>query len=152
MKKIWLFLGFPLAVGGLATLLAGGMGSYGSFNQPPLSPPGWVFPVVWSLLYLAMGYASWRVYTKEENPGQRRLSLGLYLAQLFFNFLWPIVFFRFQAFLGAFAVLFILWILIVMTMWQFYKSDERAGDLLIPYLLWVTFAGYLNLGVYLLNG
>ena len=152
MKKIWLFLGFPLAVGGLATLLAGGMESYGSFNQPPLSPPGWVFPVVWSLLYLAMGYASWRVYTKEENPGQRRLSLGLYLAQLLLNFLWPIVFFRFQAFLGAFSVLLILWILIVMTMWQFYKSDERAGDLLIPYLLWVTFAGYLNLGVYLLNG
>lgn len=152
MKKIWLFLGFPLAVGGLATLLAGGMGSYKSFAQPPLSPPGWVFPVVWSLLYLAMGYASFRVYTKEENHRQRRLSLGLYLVQLFFNFLWPIIFFRFEAFLLAFGVLIALWIGIVATMWQFYKSDERAGDLLIPYLLWVTFAGYLNLGVYLLNG
>jgi tryptophan-rich sensory protein len=152
MKKIWLFLGFPLAVGGLATLLAGGMGSYGSFNQPPLSPPGWVFPVVWTLLYLAMGYSSWRVYTKEENDRQRRLSLGLYLVQLFFNFIWPIIFFRFEAFLVAFGVLIALWIGIVATMWQFYKSDERAGDLLIPYLLWVTFAGYLNLGVYLLNG
>ena len=152
MKKIWFFLGLPLAVGGLATLLAGGMGSYKSFAQPPLSPPGWVFPVVWSLLYLAMGYASWRVYTKEENHRQRRLSLGLYLVQLFFNFLWPIIFFRFEAFLLAFGVLIALWIGIVATMWQFYKSDERAGDLLIPYLLWVTFAGYLNLGVYLLNG
>ena len=152
MKKIWLFLGFPLAVGGLATLLAGGMGSYKSFAQPPLSPPGWVFPVVWTLLYLAMGYASFRVYTKEENHRQRRLSLGLYLVQLLFNFLWPIVFFRFEAFLVAFGVLIALWIGIVATMWQFYKSDERAGDLLIPYLLWVTFAGYLNLGVYLLNG
>ena len=152
MKKIWFFLGLPLAVGGLATLLAGGMGSYKSFAQPPLSPPGWVFPVVWSLLYLAMGYASFRVYTKEENHRQRRLSLGLYLVQLLFNFLWPIVFFRFEAFLVAFGVLIALWIGIVATMWQFYKSDERAGDLLIPYLLWVTFAGYLNLGVYLLNG
>ena len=152
MKKIWLFLGFPLAVGGLATLLAGGMGSYKSFAQPPLSPPGWVFPVVWTLLYLAMGYSSWRVYTKEENDRQRRLSLGLYLVQLFFNFIWPIIFFRFEAFLVAFGVLIALWIGIVATMWQFYKSDERAGDLLIPYLLWVTFAGYLNLGVYLLNG
>ena len=152
MKKIWFFLGLPLAVGGLATLLAGGMGSYKTFAQPPLSPPGWVFPVVWSLLYLAMGYASFRVYTKEENHRQRRLSLGLYLVQLFFNFLWPIVFFRFEAFLLAFGVLIALWIGIVATMWQFYKSDERAGDLLIPYLLWVTFAGYLNLGVYLLNG
>ena len=152
MKKIWLFLGLPLAVGGLATLLSGGMGNYDSFAQPPLSPPGWVFPVVWTVLYLAMGYASWRVYRKEENPGQRRLSLGLYLAQLLVNFLWPIVFFRYQAFLAAFGVLIVLWILIVVTMWQFYKSDERAGDLLIAYLLWVTFAGYLNLGVYLLNG
>ena len=152
MKKIWFFLGLPLAVGGLATLLAGGMGSYGSFNQPPLSPPGWVFPVVWSLLYLAMGYASFRVYTREKDPGKRRLALILYGLQLFFNFLWPIVFFRFEAFLGAFVVLIALWILIVLTMWQFYKSDERSGDLLIPYLLWVTFAGYLNLGVYLLNG
>ena len=152
MKKIWLFLGFPLAVGGLAPLLAGGLGSYKSFAQPPLSPPGWGFPVVWTLLYLAMGYASFRVYTKEENHRQRRLSLGLYLVQLFFNFLWPIVFFRFEAFLLAFGVLILLWIGIVATMWQFYKSDERAGDFLIPYLLWVTCAGYLNLGVYLLNG
>ena len=152
MKKIWLFLGFPLAVGGLAALLAGGMGNYNDFAQPPLSPPGWVFPVVWSLLYLAMGYASFRVYTRESDIGQRRLALILYGLQLFFNFLWPIVFFRFEAFLAAFVVLIVLWILIVATMWQFYKSDERSGDLLIPYLLWVTFAGYLNLGVYLLNG
>lgn len=152
MKKIWLFLAAPLAVGGLATLLAGGMGGYSSFAQPPLSPPGWVFPVVWSLLYLAMGYASYRIYTGEDDPVKRRVALGLYWAQLFINFLWPIVFFRLQAFLAAFGVLIVLWILIVATMWQFYKSDERAGDLMIPYLLWVTFAGYLNLGVYLLNG
>ena len=152
MKKIWFFLGLPLAVGGLAALLAGGMKNYNDFAQPPLSPPGWVFPVVWSLLYLAMGYASFRVYTRESDIGQRRLALILYGLQLFFNFLWPIVFFRFEAFLAAFVVLIALWILIVLTMWQFYKSDERSGDLLIPYLLWVTFAGYLNLGVYLLNG
>ena len=152
MKKIWLFLGLPLAVGGLAALLSGGMADYGNLAQPPLSPPGWVFPVVWSLLYLAMGYASYRVYSRGEDPGTVRTGLIAYGAQLFLNFLWPIVFFRFEAFLAAFVVLIALWIAIVITMWQFYKSDERAGDLLIPYLLWVTFAGYLNLGVYLLNG
>ena len=152
MKKIWLFLGIPLAVGGLATLLSGGMSAYGNFNQPPLSPPGWVFPVVWTLLYLAMGYASYRVYTRGKDPGQVRIGLIFYGIQLLLNFLWPIFFFRFEAFLAAFVVLLLLWIVIVITMWQFYKSDERAGDLLIPYLLWVTFAGYLNLGVYLLNG
>ena len=128
------------------------MSVYQDLNQPPLSPPGWVFPVVWSLLYLAMGYASWRVCSRGEDRGLVRSSLMVYGLQLFVNFLWPIVFFRLQAFLAAFGVLLVLWILIVITMWQFYKSDERAGDLLIPYLLWVTFAGYLNLGVYLLNG
>ena len=151
MKKIWLFLGIPLAVGGLAALLAGGMADYGSFAKPPLSPAGWVFPVVWTILYLAMGYASYRVYTRGQDAGTVRTGLILYGAQLFFNFLWPILFFRFDAYLAAFVVLLILWILIVATMFQFYKSDERAGDLFIPYLLWVTFAAYLNLGVYLLN-
>ena len=151
MKKIWIFLGIPLAVGGLAALLSGGMRNYGNLNQPPLSPPGWVFPIVWTLLYLAMGYASWRVYTRGQDAGLVRSSLFVYGLQLFFNFLWPIVFFRGQAYLAAFVVLVILWVLIVITLWQFNKSDERAGDLLIPYLLWVTFAGYLNLGVYLLN-
>lgn len=152
MKKIWLFLGLPLAVGGLAALLSGGMSNYGNLVQPPLSPPGWVFPVVWSLLYLAMGYASWRVYSRGEDPGTVRTGLIAYGVQLFLNFLWPILFFRFEAFLAAFVLLIALWIAIVITMLQFYKSNERAGDLLIPYLLWVTFAGYLNLGVYLLNG
>ena len=151
MKKIWIFLAIPLAVGGLAALLSGGMSNYGNLNQPPLSPPGWVFPIVWTLLYLAMGYASYRVYTRGQDAGLVRSSLFVYTLQLLFNFLWPIVFFKGQAYLAAFVVLLILWVLIVITLWQFNKSDERAGDLLIPYLLWVTFAGYLNLGVYLLN-
>ena len=151
MKKIWLFLAIPLVVGGLATLLSGGMGDYQAMSQPPLSPPGWVFPVVWSVLYLTMGYASYRVYSRGEDAGTVRVSLILYGVQLFFNFLWPIVFFRFHAYLAAFVVLILLWIGIVLTLWEFYKSDERAGDLMLPYLLWVTFAAYLNLGVYLLN-
>ena len=151
MKKIWFFLGLPLAVGGLAALLAGGMKNYNDFAQPPLSPPGWVFPVVWSLLYLAMGYASFRVYTRESDIGQRRLALILYGLQLFFNFLWPLTFFRLGWRLTAFFLLCILWVLIFLTIRAFNAIDERASDALLPYLLWVTFAGYLNLGVYLLN-
>lgn len=151
MKKFWLFLLAPLLGGGLATLLAGGMADYGSFAKPPLSPPGWVFPVVWSVLYLAMGYASYRVYSRGQDAGTVRSSLTVYAAQLLINYLWPVVFFRFDAYLAAFIVLLVLWVLVVVTLWQFCKSDERAGDLMIPYLLWVTFAAYLNLGVYLLN-
>ena len=152
MKKLLIALGIPLGVGGLATLLAGGMARYKSYVQPPLSPPGWVFPVVWTLLYLAMGYASYRVVTRCQDSAKTRKALMVYGIQLGVNALWPIVFFRFEAFLPAFGVLAALWVLIVVTMFRFYQCEEKAGDLLVPYLLWVTFAGYLNLGVYLLNG
>lgn len=150
-KKLILCLAIPLAVGGLATLLSGGMGDYRAFNQPPLSPPGWVFPVVWTILYLLMGYASYRVLTSGAEPAQIRRALTFYGAQLALNFLWPIVFFGFDLYLVAFLLLIALWVLIFLTIRAFSKIDERAGDLLLPYLLWVTFAGYLNLGVYLLN-
>ncbi len=151
-KKILICLAIPLAVGGVAALLTGGgMGEYAVMNQPPLSPPGWVFPVVWTILYLLMGYASYRVLTSGADEKQIRQALTLYGAQLALNFLWPLVFFGIQWYLLAFFVLIGLWVLIFLTMRAFYKIDERAGDLLLPYILWVTFAGYLNLGVYLLN-
>lgn len=151
LKKLLICLAIPLAVGGLASLLSGGMGAYGEFRQPPLSPPGWVFPIVWTVLYLLMGYASYRVAASGKEAALVRQGLIFYGLQLFFNFLWPILFFRLDAYLAAFVILLVLWALILATLWKFNKVDERAGDLLLPYLLWVTFAGYLNLGVYLLN-
>ena len=150
-KKLIVCLLIPLAVGGLATLLSGGMSGYQSFNQPPLSPPGWVFPVVWTILYLLMGYASYRVLVSGAEPEKIRRALTFYGAQLALNFLWPIVFFGFELYLAAFFILIALWVLIFLTMRAFTKIDGKAADLLLPYLLWVTFAGYLNLGVYLLN-
>ena len=146
-KKLLISLAIPLATGGLAALLSGGMSDYGNMIQPPLSPPGWVFPVVWTILYLLMGYAAYRV----RQVGDAKKPLLLYGAQLFLNFLWPIVFFRFQWYWAAFVVLLGLWLLIFLTMQAFTKKDELAGDLILPYLLWVSFAGYLNLGVALLN-
>lgn len=150
-KQLLITLAIPLAVGGLATLLSGGMGDYRQLNQPPLSPPGWVFPIVWTILYLLMGYSSYRVYTAGKSPALTERALKLYAAQLFLNFLWPIVFFGFSWYLGAFFVLLGLWVLILLTMRAFTAIDETAGDLLIPYILWVTFAGYLNVGVAILN-
>ncbi len=151
LKTLLIALAIPLAVGGLATLLSGGMGEYGSFVQPPLSPPGWVFPIVWTILYLLMGYSSYRVYTADKSPAFTKKALQLYGIQLFLNFLWPIVFFGLNWYLGAFIVLIALWIAIFLTMRAFSVIDETAGDLLLPYILWVTFAGYLNIGVYFLN-
>lgn len=150
-KPLLICLGIPLAVGGLAALLSGGMADYEYLNQPPLAPPGWVFPIVWSLLYLLMGYASYRVLYADTPPSQVRRALIAYGIQLLLNFLWPIVFFGFDGYLAAFFLLLALWAAIFITMRLFGKADEKAEDLLIPYLLWVTFAGYLNLGVVLLN-
>ena len=151
VKKLLIALAIPLAVGGLSWLLSGGMGEYRAMNQPPLSPPGWLFPIVWTILYLLMGYSSYRVYTAGKSPALTQKALKLYFAQLAVNFLWPIVFFLLGWYLAAFFVLIALWILILLTVRNFSAIDEAAGDLLIPYLLWVTFAGYLNLGVYFLN-
>ena len=151
LKKRLICLAIPLGVGGLAALLSGGMESYKVVNQPPLSPPGWVFPVVWTVLYLLMGEASYRVLTSGAEPDRIKKALTAYGVQLFLNFLWPLVFFGGQLYLAAFFILIALWVGIFITMRRFSRINETAGDLLIPYLLWVTFAGYLNLGVYLLN-
>ena len=150
-KKLIICLAIPLAVGGLAALLSGGMRTYHTLNQPPLSPPGWVFPVVWSILYLLMGYASYRILISDADPDAIRKALTFYFIQLALNFLWPLVFFGLQQYFVAFILLLVLWVFIYLTMYSFGKNDDTAQNLLIPYLLWVTFAGYLNLGVALLN-
>lgn len=151
IKSLLLALVIPLALGGLGTLLSGGMESYGTLEKPPLSPPGWVFPVVWTLLYLLMGLASWLVYTADAPGEDKKKALTLYAAQLLVNVFWPTVFFAWQQYLAALGVLAALWMLILLTANRFSRIRERAGDLLIPYLLWVSFAAYLNLGTFLLN-
>lgn len=150
-KKLIICLAIPLAVGGLAALFSGGMDSYQVLNQPPLSPPGWIFPIVWTILYLLMGYASYRVLTSGADRMEIKKALTFYGIQLALNFLWPILFFGFGWYWAAFVLLLALWACIYMTMYLFGQIDDTAENLLIPYLLWVTFAGYLNLGVALLN-
>ena len=150
-KPLLIALAIPLAAGGASALLSGGMDTYQRLNQPPLSPPGWIFPIVWSILYLLMGYASYRIYESEVPQEDKRKALIFYGLQLFFNFLWPLVFFGLQWYWAAFVLLVVLWVMIYLTMHLFGNIDETAENLLIPYLLWVTFAGDLNLGVALLN-
>lgn len=150
-KKLAIALVIPLAVGGLSALVSGGMSDYAALNRPPLSPPGWVFPIVWTVLYLLMGYASYRIYTSNATAEQKRTALLLYGAQLVLNFLWSPIFFGLEWRLVAFVVLVALWVLVALTLRTFSRIDETAGDLLLPYILWITFAAYLNLGTYLLN-
>ena len=151
IKKRLIIWAIPLAVGGLATLLSGGNDLYWSINRPPLSPPGWLFPLVWTALYILMGEASYRVLTSGADKAQIKKALVDYGVQLFLNFLWPLLFFGGQMYLASFILLIVLWIAIFITTRRFSRVDENAGDLMLPYLLWVTFAGYLNLGVFLLN-
>lgn len=151
-KLLIVCLVVPLAVGGIAALLTGGgMDVFETLNKPPLSPPGWLFPVVWTILYILMGVASYLVLTSGKAPECIRRALALYTIQLAFNFLWPIFFFGLSAYLFAFIWLIALWLLILATTFSFYRIHETAGWLMLPYLAWVTFAGYLNLGIYILN-
>ncbi|MEE1199525.1 MAG: TspO/MBR family protein [Christensenellales bacterium] len=151
-KQLVICLIIPLVVGGLSALITGSsMDVFQSLNKPPLSPPGWLFPVVWTLLYLLMGLASYLVLTAERSEDDILWALIFYGGQLVFNFLWPIFFFSLSLYLFSFLWLVALWVLILLTGLLFYRLSKPAGYLLIPYLIWVTFAGYLNLGISLLN-
>ncbi|MBQ8763302.1 MAG: tryptophan-rich sensory protein [Clostridia bacterium] len=142
-----------LAVGGISALLtAGNMDIYSEIIKPPLAPPSVLFPIVWTLLYILMGVSAAMVYLqREENPTAARNSLAAYGVSLFLNFFWSIIFFNMQAFLFSFIWLVLLWISILITILQYRKISPLAAALQVPYLLWVTFAGYLNLAIFLLN-
>lgn len=142
-----------LGVGGLSALFTkDNMNIFDSMNKPALTPPMWLFPVVWGILFTLMGISSVLVWKNgKDNLLERDASLRTYGAQLAVNFFWSIIFFNMQEFLFAFIWLILLWLLITRMILQFYKIDNRAAYLQIPYLLWVTFAGYLTLMIYLLN-
>lgn len=145
-------LAIPLAAGGLSALITkGAMKDFEGLRQPPLSPPGWLFPVVWTGLYVLMGIASYRVYTSPASQQRRDRALRLYGIQLGMNFAWTIIFFSLGLYLTAFIWLLVMWLLILITSLLFFYIDRKAGKLMVPYILWTTFAAYLNLGVYLLN-
>ena len=118
--------------------------------MPALAPPALLFPIVWTLLYALMGFGAARVDLSPPSAA-RRSGLRVYGLQLFFNFFWTLIFFNLQAFGAAFLWLIALWGLILWMLLLFRKADPLAGWLQLPYLLWVTFAGYLNLAVWLLN-
>ena len=146
-------IAISLGVGGLAALLTrDNMNIYDRIVMPPLSPPGWLFPVVWTILYVLMGISSARIWIKGKEEGiDVTSSLKVYGWQLAVNFIWSLVFFNMQAFLLAFAWIIVLWALIYTMIKKFKEIDSLAAKLQIPYLLWVTFAAYLNFMIWILN-
>ena len=142
----------PLLIGGLSALFTvGSMQDFAALRKPPLSPPGWLFPIVWSVLYILMGVASYIVVESGGKAEDKKRAFKTYFLQLGFNFFWSIIFFSFNAYEIAFAWLVALLALIVITTVDFYRIDKRAGILMTPYILWVLFAGYLNLAIAYLN-
>lgn len=151
-KKLIISILIPLAVGGAAALIANGsFKDFEALNKPPLAPPAWAFPAAWTLLYILMGIAAYLVYCSEKYPGRIERALTFYAVQLFMNFCWTLIFFNLKLYLAAFIWLVLLWGTIAGTALLFRFISKPAGWLMLPYLAWVTFAGYLNLGVYILN-
>lgn len=153
MLPVWLIgIGLPLAVGGVAGWLTmGSMEAYGALTQPLLSPPGWVFPVVWSILYILMGIVSVLVWKSDAPEAEKQRALRLYGVQLLFNFIWPLLFFCAGWYGTAFFWLLLLLLLVLATMAAFRDIRPLAGNLLIPYVIWLLFAAYLNASIWLLN-
>lgn len=139
-----------LGVGSLGGFLAReGFQSYGSLAQPPLSPPAAVFPIVWTVLYLLMGYSVYRIGQKGGEDAKNALTL--FAVYMVLNFLWPTVFFVKGAFLGALLLIIAQLVLLIATFSAFYRLSAKAAFLLIPTGIWTLFAAYLNAGVFILN-
>ena len=156
MKIRWKTLIFNLAVPLITGAVSGfltrsAMQQYGQLNQPPLSPPSAVFPVVWTTLFLLMGISAYLV-TMKRSDGLKSFDLpAVYWIQLIVHFIWPLIFFNLAIYGIALAWLILLIILVIYMIFQFHDITPAAGWLQVPYLLWLIFAGYLNAGIWLLN-
>lgn len=139
-------------VGGLSSLLTkGGLESMKMLEKPPLSPPDIVFSIVWPILFFLMAISAYLVYVSDGSEKHKKNGLFLYGLQLFINFFWTIIYFNLEMRVFAFVWLLLLWVVVLFMIKDFLKVNKLAGILHIPYLIWLTFAAYLNLGIIILN-
>lgn len=157
MKKIkWtdliIFIVSAELVGALAGILAGNSFSfYKELAKPTLSPPGWIFPLTWAILYALMGISAYIIHTSDAEDSKKRSAFIIYGAQLAVNFFWTIAFFKLKALGLSVGVIILLLVLIISMILRFHRVSPAAAYLNIPYLLWTIFATYLNIGVLVLN-
>ncbi len=152
IKSLLISIAVPLLVGALSGVISRlGMDDFALLVKPSLSPPGWLFPVVWTVLYILMGIASYLVANSGADDDKIKKAISVYAIQLAFNFFWSIIFFNLDLYLFAFLWLVALLVLVIYTTVLFYDISKTAAYLMIPYIIWIAFAGYLNLGIYLLN-
>ncbi len=149
-KELVVSIIIPLVVGLISSLLSiKGMSSFSMLKKPFLAPPGFIFPIVWTILYTLMGYSSYLIY--QSNDYHSDCCLKIYLINLFVNFLWSPLFFGLNLRLFSLIWIILLDIVVSFMILCFYKVEKKAALLQIPYLIWCLFATYLNLMYYLLN-
>lgn len=142
MKNLIKNILIPVIMGGIIGLIINPFMDYQDLNRPPLSPPGITFPIVWTILYIIMGYS---FYKQDEQ------NKAIYYTQLIVNGLWSIFFFVFKWYLFSFIWIILLIILVIIMIKEFYKLNKLSGLINIPYLIWLIFAAYLSFGIYILN-
>ena len=149
IKEIIISILIPNTIGFLSALISNINDNINTFNKPVFNPPGIVFPIVWTILYILMGLSSYIIYN--DNSTYRKKPLILYIIQLLINGLWSIVFFKYKLFLIAFILIIVLIILNIYIIIEYYKINKPAALLQIPYILWLIFAAILSYSVYILN-
>jgi tryptophan-rich sensory protein len=151
-RLLFICIAIPLIVGGVSALLTQNrMEVFESVAQPPFSPPAWLFPVVWTILYVLMGISSYLILTSDTSREEKDQAIRLYAYQLLVNFLWPTFFFNFKWYFFSILWLILLWVLVFLMIRKFLSINRVAGYINIPYLVWLTFALYLNIGIWWLN-
>ena len=148
MLKRIIYSLIPIVGGALVGLIISGYMNYGDMVKPPLSPPSYIFPIVWTILYILMGI-SYFIATKDKE-NDKELN-QIYILQLLVNFFWPIIFFVLKMYFTAFFWIILLLILVIIMIKELLKINKISGYLQIPYLMWLVFATYLNIGIFLLN-
>lgn len=151
-RLLLICIAIPLIIGMVSALLTrNSMELFAIVEKPPLAPPAWLFPVVWTILYILMGISSYIIITSDASREEIESAINIYIYQLIVNFLWPTFFFNFKWYLFSFLWLILLWILVFTMIRKFYDINKVAAYLNVPYIVWLTFAGYLNAGIWLLN-
>ena len=149
-RELIISIVFPIIIGIISWLLSmGGLKDFAILKKPFLSPPGFIFPIVWTILYVLMGYGSYLMY--ESNDYHSDCCLKIYAINLFVNMLWSPLFFGLGLRLFSFIWIIVLDLIVIYMIICFYKVNKKAAYLQIPYLIWCLFATYLNLAYYLLN-
>jgi translocator protein len=151
--KLVLSLILCIGTGMIAGLITAGDSSgdwFMDLNKPSFQPPGWVFAPVWTVLYATMGISLWLV-RKQVATRQRNIAIAIFFSQLLFNFLWSIIFFSWHRIGLALADIILLWALILVTIFHFRRISKTAAWLLVPYLLWASFATVLNWWIWKMN-